>query len=135
MSIKNIKWLTSRDLESCIDKFADEYTKNSFLGVFPINYLPNKILQLPVLFIINTNTMNLPGQHWKAVYLSVNGNGEIFDSLAMPISLTLQQWMNTFSKKWITSTLTIQNPLSPSCGGYVLYFVMVLGSENTYYVW
>ena len=124
MTAKSINWLTTRDLEMFIDKFADENTKAAFLGVFPINYLPRKVTRLPVLFIINTNTSNLPGQHWKAVYLSKDRIGEVFDSLAMPVDLKLQHWMNEFSKKWITSKLTLQNPLSPTCGAYVLYFIM-----------
>ena len=122
--MKSIKWLSTRDIENFIEKFADEYTKTAFLGVFPINHLPRIVTRFPVLFIINTNTSNLPGQHWKAVYVSKSQNGEVFDSLAMPVGLKLQQWMNRYSKKWITSKLTLQNPLSPTCGAYVIYFVM-----------
>ena len=119
-----MKWLTTLDLENFILQFADDATRKAFLGVFPMNYLPRKISRLPVLFIINTNTGNLPGQHWKAVYISTKSIGEVFDSLATPIGLQLQQWMNRFTKRWIPSTLTLQNPISPSCGGYVLYFAM-----------
>ena len=119
-----MKWLTTLDLENFILQFADDATRKAFLGVFPMNYLPRKISRLPVLFIINTNTGNLPGQHWKAVYISTKSIGEVFDSLATPIGLQLQQWMNRFTKRWIPSTMTLQNPISPSCGGYVLYFAM-----------
>ena len=119
-----MKWLTTLDLENFILQFADDATRKAFLGVFPMNYLPRKISRLPVLFIINTNTSNLPGQHWKAVYISTKSIGEVFDSLATPIGLQLQQWMNRFTKRWIPSTMTLQNPISPSCGGYVLYFAM-----------
>ena len=94
------------------------------MGVFPIDYLPRKLHRLPALFIINTNTSNLPGQHWKAVCISTQHTGEVFDSLAMPVSLRLQQWMNMFTKNWTFTTVILQNPLSPTCGGYVLYFVM-----------
>ena len=119
-----MKWLTTLDLENFILQFANEATRKAFLGVFPMNYLPRKISRLPVLFIINTNTGNVPGQHWKAVYISTKSIGEVFDSLATPIGLQLQQWMNRFTKRWIPSTMTLQNPISPSCGGYVLYFAM-----------
>lgn len=119
-----MEWLTTLDLEKFILLFANEATREAFLGVFPINYLPRRILRLPVLFIINTNPSNLPGQHWKAIYISSKSVGEVFDSLATPVSLQLEQWMNRFTKKWITSTMTLQNPISPSCGAYVLYFVM-----------
>lgn len=119
-----IKWLTTLDLETFIENFADNETKEAFLGVFSIDHLPKKIFHLPILFIVNTNTNNLPGEHWKAIYISKQGKGEVFDSLALPVGLRLQQWMNEFSKKWSISKLTIQNPLAPSCGAYVLYYVM-----------
>ena len=124
MTTKTVKWLSTLDLENFVDKFADEKTKVAFLGVFPINCLPRNISRLPVLFIVNTNSANLPGQHWKAVYVSENRIGEIFDSLATIVSLRLEQWMNCFTKRWTLSKYTLQNPLSPTCGGYVLYYIM-----------
>lgn len=124
MSTQNINWLTTLDLENFIHNYANNKTKAAFLGVFPINQLPKRLPYLPLFFIINTNPGNLPGQHWKAVFISKKYYGEIFDSLATPVSLKLQQWMNTHTKRWIVSKITLQNPLSPSCGGYVLYYIM-----------
>ena len=124
MTTTSIKWLTTLDLENYIDKYGSKDTKAAFLGVFAINHLPKRIPYLPLLFIVNTNTANLPGQHWKAIYVSNDHIGEVFDSLATPLSIQLQCWMNTFTNKWSLSNLVIQNPLSPTCGAYVLYFVM-----------
>lgn len=124
MSLNDITWLTTNELENYIHKFANDKTKAAFLGTFPMDHLPKQIPHLPLLFIINTNSSNLPGQHWKAIYVSENKEGEVFDSLAMPVCLQLQQWMNKFTRKWKVSTLILQNPLSPSCGAYVLYFIM-----------
>lgn len=131
MTKNNIKWLTTLDLENFITKFADPKTKTAFLGVFPIDCLPRKMPNLPLLFIINTNASNLSGQHWKAIYVSKDKIGEVFDSLAVPVSLFLQQWLNTFTKRWSISTLTLQNPLAPTCGGYVLYFIMTRLKHNS----
>ena len=64
-----MNWLSTQELESTIYNYADENTKTVFHGVFPIDHLPKGISRLPVLFIINTNTGNLPGQHWKAIYI------------------------------------------------------------------
>lgn len=121
---KGVAWLTTLELESFVNNFADKETRAAFLGVFPIDKLPKSIPHLPLMFIINTNASNLPGQHWKAIYVSKNRNGEIFDSLATFVNLKLEQWMNTFTKRWTVSTLILQNPLSPSCGGYVLFYIM-----------
>ena len=123
---KSIQWLTTLNLDNFVRTFANPATKQAFLGVFAVDHLPRTIVpeQLPILLIMNTNTSNLPGQHWKAIYISKEGIGEIFDSLALPISLRLEQWMNNFCKKWTLSKITLQNPLAPTCGGYVLYYVM-----------
>ena len=123
--MKNMKWLTTIDMQYFINKYADKNTKKAFLGIFPIDHLPEIITdQLPILLIINTNTCNLPGQHWKAIFVSKQCIGEVFDSLATPISLSLQYWLNKHTKRWTVSKLTLQNPLSPTCGGYVLYYIM-----------
>ena len=122
--LKSVAWLSTFELETFIKNFANRKTKAAFLGVFSIDRLPVNIPHLPLLFIINTNTSNLPGQHWKAIYINKNRVGEIFDSLATSVSLRLEQWMNTNTKKWSLSSLTLQNPLSAFCGGYVLYYIM-----------
>ena len=124
MPFKSINWLTTLDLENFIQTFASNKTKSAFLGVFSINQLPKRIPRVPLFFIINTNSDNLPGQHWKAIFISKTHHGEIFDSLASPTSLILEQWMNSHTRHWSISTLVLQNPLAPSCGGYVLYYVM-----------
>lgn len=131
MSLQTTKWLTTQDLENFIASHADSKTKAAFIGVFPIDQLPTRIPHLPIIFIINTNSGNLPGQHWKAIYVDEKQHGEIFDSLATPISLRLERWMNTLTKKWIRSHSIIQHPLSPSCGAYVLYYVMTRLSSNS----
>ena len=119
-----MSWLTGIELESIIRTYADEPTEAAFLGIFSIDTLPKHIKRLPIIFIINTQTSNLPGQHWKAIYVSSEKNGEVFDSLAMPVSLHLQNWLNTFTRKWSSSKRTIQYPFSASCGAFVIYFVL-----------
>ena len=119
-----MSWLTGQQLEKLIEKHADDLTQKAFLGVFSIDTLPSQLPHLPSLLIVNTHTKNLPGEHWKAIYISKDRHGEVFDSLALPVSVRLLQWMNRFTRKWQRSTLTIQNPLSPSCGAFVLYFIL-----------
>lgn len=119
-----MSWLTSNDLENLIKKHADESTKQAFLGVYAMDNLPDRIPHLPIFVIINTQTSNLPGEHWKAIYISKEKIGEVFDSFALPVSIRLLQWMNIFSRKWIRSSLTVQSPLSALCGTYTLYYVL-----------
>lgn len=122
--MNDIKWLTTNDLSDVIAKYANKPTRDAFLGVLSIDHLPSHVTGLPAIFIMNTNSNNLPGQHWKAIFIGADGNGEIFDSLATPISLRLQHWMNRYAKTWITSKLVLQNPIAPTCGAYVVYYVL-----------
>ena len=119
-----MSWLNGYELEYLVNTCADNKTRHAFLGVFAMDDLPQQIPHVPALLIINTHTSNLPGEHWKAVYISKDHYGEIFDSLALPTSTRLMQWMNRFTRKWIYSHLTIQNPLSSTCGAFVLYFIL-----------
>ncbi|MEL7308490.1 MAG: hypothetical protein AAGK05_11895 [Pseudomonadota bacterium] len=119
-----MSWLTTPELQNLIKKYGDDQTIAAFIGIYSMDTLPQQILQLPVLLIVNTHASNLPGEHWKAIYISSKKIGEVFDSLAMPISVHLQKWMNAFTRKWSISKLTIQNPLSSTCGAFTLYFVL-----------
>ena len=120
----NVNWLTSQQLNKSIIGNATATTKAAFVGIFAIDTLPQNLSSLPVLLIVNNDTSNLSGRHWKAIFISCERHGEVFDSLATPVSIALENWMNTFTTKWICSTLTIQHPLSPSCGGFVLHYIL-----------
>lgn len=119
-----MSWLTTFELDELIKKYGDDKTNEAFIGIYAIDTLPQQILRLPMLLIVNTQASNLPGEHWKAIYISSERIGEIFDSLATPISIYLQKWMNAFTHKWSLSKITIQNPLSATCGAFTLYFVL-----------
>ena len=111
-------WISTLILEHCILCWPDPW---SFLRV---KITLEDIKYLPLLLIVNTHAVNLPGEHWKAIYISHERKGEVFDSLATVISIPLLQWLNTFTNKWTHSRLTIQHPASPSCGAFVLYFIL-----------
>lgn len=119
-----MSWLTSNELHDLIQSYSDKATKQAFIGIFSMDKLPQSLPQLPILLIVNTDSSNLPGEHWKAVFISSEKIGEVFDSLALPIEIFLHRWMNTFSWKWTVSKRRIQNPLSATCGAFTLYFVL-----------
>lgn len=119
-----VNWLSGAEIEHYIAHNADESTKNVYLGIFSVDTLPLKVCNYPLLLIVNSDTSNLPGKHWRAVYIAENLHGEIFDPLGVPISLQLECWMNSFTVKWIRTYNFIQHPLSPSCGAFVLHFVL-----------
>ena len=127
----NVNWLTSEQLHKLIIRNARPTTQAAFLGIFAIDTLPQQISSLPVLLVVNNDTSNLAGRHWKAIFISSERQGEVFDSLVTPVSIALEKWMNTFTIKWTCSTLTIQYPLSPSCGAFVLHYILHRLGENS----
>ena len=115
------------DGQTIIDKIvknADEKTLNAFYDVRAVNDLPKFIPHYPIFIIINTHTKNLPGQHWLVIFIDKYKNGEIFDSLATPVSYYVSRWLNQFTRKWKRNNLAYQHPLTTTCGAFAIYYVM-----------
>ena len=119
-----MSWLTGKQLETKILKNADPETRKAYGGVFSIDQLPFAIPQYPYFMIINTQSHNLPGEHWKTVFIDREKRAEVFDSLALPLSNILIRWLNRFTRSFSVNRLFYQHPLSPSCGAFSLYFVL-----------
>ena len=119
-----MSWLTSKDIINKVKKNADRRTLNAFYGVYAIDNLPEFIHTRPFLMVVNTHTQNLPGEHWIAILVDANKNGELFDSLALPVSNILIRWLNRFTNKWKKNGRTFQHLLSSTCGAFALYFIL-----------
>lgn len=102
-----------------------------FIGVFPRNRLPMSAIvcrQLPLTLIVNTDTANLPGRHWVAIYVDEQRRGEYFDSLSQPIPKHMLLWLSCFTNQWKYVLRPfidppIQNIYSLTCGAFAFYFV------------
>ena len=119
-----MSWLTVKSLSTKVRKNARRKTLEAFSGIYSIDTLPTFISCRPFLMIVNTHTHNLPGEHWIAIHIDENKNGELFDSLAIPVNNTLIRWLNTFTNKWKTNSRSFQHPTSSTCGAFVLYFIL-----------
>ena len=120
-----MSWLTNHQLEQAVERYGDDKTKEAFLGAFPIDRLPTTVKTYPVLLIVNSQSHNLGGEHWLALFISPQQRGELFDSAAQPVDLRINRWLNRFStKRWIRNHVIYQSPFSPICGAYVLYYVL-----------
>lgn len=118
---------TSEDLM----KFSKKLLNRTFKGVFSIDKLPKVKLGQNVMFIVNTDSSNLPGMHWIAVIIR-NGNGYIFDPLGQFVPLKLSSWMTYTCYKWSTNTRHIQTFLSQLCGYFCIYFLFFATSSYLY---
>ena len=119
-----MSWLSNHAISDGILRNGDAATKKAFLGVVSIDSLPGSVPRYPIFLVVNTQAHNLPGQHWIVVFIDKNKRGEVFDSLALPTSILLSRWMNRFTRSWRTNMLSFQHPLSGTCGGYVLFFIL-----------
>ena len=75
-----------------VEKISKKYIPN-FVGVFPLNKLP-QALRAPANLIVNTDTHNLPGEHWLAVSYQKNGTVYVFDSFGFFYPRLLKLYVN-----------------------------------------
>ena len=118
-----MSWLSNSDLERALVRHGDVRVLNAFAGICPNDALPRTELTLPVFIVVNTDPHNLPGRHWKVIYINEQRHGEVFDSLATPLSNHVIRFMNQHASQWKSNRCMFQHPLSTQCGVYVLYYM------------
>jgi ribosomal protein S17E len=130
-----MSWLSNKQISLKVRKNGDEIIRKAFYGVYPIDELPEFIPHLPIFIVVNTQTHNLEGEHWKTIFIDAKRCGEVFDSLAQPMNDLLIRWMNRFTRKWKTNHKVYQHSKSTQCGAFALYFIlkrMNYSSLNTF---
>ena len=116
--------LSDNQLVRKMRKCGNQYSKRLFIGVFARDALPKGIVSYPCSLIINTDTKNLPGKHWVSIFISSYKEGEYFDSFGREPSQDIAIWLNKFTVKWKkVNSVILQNPLSTSCGQFVLFYI------------
>ena len=119
-----MSWLSGKKLSDKVKRNASSKVKDAFHGVFPIDELPSFLPHVPIFIIVNTQSHNLQGQHWKTIYINAKREGEIFDSLAQPPSELLVRWMNRFTRRWTTNRKIYQKDTTTTCGAFALYYIL-----------
>ena len=103
----------------------DRFTKHHFRGVFACDQLPKQYVPRLRTLVINTDPSTKPGQHWVAIYITRDGEGEYFDSYGQPVKLPQ---VKKFLKKNVTrqryNRQPLQGPLSAVCGQYSIFFLL-----------
>ena len=116
--------LSNIEISRIIRKYNPNPDKDVFLGVFPIDSLPERVPHYPSCMVINTQSHNLPGEHWISIFITKDKRGEVFDSLGLPLSNFLIRWLNRFTKSWRYNRKTYQRLSSDKCGAFVIYFLL-----------
>ena len=95
-------------------------------GVLAADQLPEeRVWNLPKLYIVNTDVMNQPGQHWALMYLPRVGPAEFFDSMGKTPSCynnNFQTWLSYHPEGYIYNCITLQDKNSEACGYYCLAY-------------
>ena len=100
--------------------------EKNYIGMFSRDLLPSNLpLRRKAGLIVNTDTHDLPGEHWIAIYLDGNGRGEYFDSYGLP---PLHKEFIDFMRKncplgWCWNSVTLQCLTCITCGQYCLIYI------------
>lgn len=100
-----------------------------YLGTFAIDRVPQVICHRgqpqQVHFIINTQTSNLPGQHWVAVSIDcLHHTAYIFDSFGQPPPTLLVKQLRSHVKRIYYNTRQVQAPNTQNCGQLALQHLL-----------
>jgi hypothetical protein len=114
--------MNSLEIEKIVRK--DVLLWRTFHGVFASDQLKFRVTKRPCCMIVNTDTSNLPGSHWVAIYFDVKGDAEYFDSFGRsPISPFIDQFLKLNGKTLVFNNQRLQSSDSFVCGMYCIYFL------------
>lgn len=106
---------------------------NSFIGTFPCDVFP-EVKKKPAGMIFNTDTSNGGGEHWIAVWMTVDGTSEYFDSFGFPpLVKQTQDFLSNHSPNGFTyNNKTLQHPMAVSCGPFCVAFIIAKSLGQTF---
>ena len=111
---------------------------STFRGIYSSNELmasPRALgwpTQPPHTFMVNTDSSNLPGKHWIALYISADGRGEVMDSYGLLPPTPVQRWLNEHTRRgWIYNRYLLQPPESDSCGQFCVDYLIRRSSTDS----
>lgn len=105
----------------------------NFIGVFPLDKLPEHISHIPCRFIVNTHTKNLPGQHWIAVSYESGGIVYAFDPLGCFYPSKLSNYLaQSGNRRVVFNRIMYQNPFEKNCGQHCLNWLRSRNYKHIY---
>ena len=119
-----------------VQKIGKKYIPN-LVGVFPLNKLP-QALHAPANLIVNTDTHNLPGEHWLGVSYQKDGTVYAFDSFGFFYPRILRVYFNKIrrTRPVIYNRIHYQSIHEQTCALYCIAWLITInnqGYQNTGY--
>ena len=94
-----------------------------FLGTFARNVMPTCVVP-PFSLVCNTDPNTETGEHWIAVHVDEEGNGEYFDSYGLPpLQDAFENCLNRHCKTWTWNDRQIQQLASTVCGQHCIFYL------------
>lgn len=96
-------------------------------GVFASNTLPQIVTHYPSAFIVNTQPLPMPGEHWVSIIIRSPSQAEFFDSLGKSpadYNHDIQNFLKKNSVECKFKSMQLQPRNSDLCGLYVLVFLI-----------
>lgn len=113
-----------------LSTIMDDISRNThFLVVLACDQLPKSpIHHLPASVIINTHDSSMPGEHWLATYITVEGDVCFFDSFgnnpdSAIFSPNIYKFLKNVGACLIFSNRQVQDFMSVTCGQHCIFFL------------
>lgn len=106
---------------------SDSFLRTVVKGVYASNTLPEYAQQYPCAFIVNSQPLPMPGEHWNAIILYNPIHAEFFDSLGKNLSDYNSDIRDFISKNSVYCRYRaqrLQANNSTSCGIYVMFYII-----------
>lgn len=98
-------------------------------GVYASDLLPENMYVYPSAYIFNTDTSEMPGQHWIVAMCTTVNECEFYDTFGRsPLSFNI--YISNFVDKCIYNDIPVQKKYNATCGYHVLYYLLMKCIEN-----
>ena len=103
-----------------------------FGGVYACDQLPKTQVR-PIAFVVNTQKIELPGEHWQVIHLLNSQEAEFFDSFGFPPDVSqISDYIEANAHAWCYSSMTLQHPHKQSCGLFCISFIQHRDQGGSY---
>ena len=116
--------MNSHQIYSCLKQ--DTITQRSFRGVFPLDMLFKHAKIVPDRnnsYVCNTAVKINSGEHWIAMYIDSESNGEYFDSYGLYPNEIFASFLDQHCFSWTRNVIPLQRLFSTVCGQHCVFWI------------
>lgn len=105
----------------------DKCLRTKVSGIYAADTLP---LIHSGVYVVNTDTRDLPGEHWLVLTHSITGACEFYDTFARPPT-AFRGNIPRVCKDYVYNKVKVQDSGSDTCGYHVLYYLLMICKGKT----